>query len=330
VGETFPADRQFALLRSSSAFDADSPAWLPKTQFLMLMMHEALARVRTRYDAATERLLVEGSEGAHAFDIATGEGRARAESYFNELVPGPHHRWVTACGHSFSDKPDKYVSLINLATLRELEQRWGTSLDPLRFRANVYIDGAEPFAELGWVGGSISLGGAVASVRRRNGRCAATNVDPHTGARDRDIPGRLRADFGHKDLGVYLSITTGGQLAERDFVQLIEGAPPEAAASLEAPTPRETTAPVPAPPLAASRAHDRAHPASPTDASRAHDRSPPASPADAPAWICNACYYLLPASAALDPRALPSSYRCPDCGADAASVIPRADHRPIR
>ena len=46
-------------------------------------------------------------------------------------------------------------------------------------------------------------------VDRKNGRCGATNVNPATGRRDLDIPGSLRAAFGHKDLGVYLIVARG-------------------------------------------------------------------------------------------------------------------------
>jgi GntR family transcriptional regulator / MocR family aminotransferase len=231
---TFPADRQFALLRSDAALDPAAPAWLPKTHFLMLMMHEALATVRTRYDATNERLSVDAAHGTRHFDVGTSEGRAAVETFFHELVPGPRPRWVSAAGHSFSDKPNKYVSLINLASLRELERRWSVTLEPLRFRANVYIDGAEPFSELTWVGRELSLGSARALVHRRNGRCAATNVHPDTGARDRDVPGRLRAEFAHKDLGVYLSITAPGTLAEGDTIRL---EPAASSADIPPPTP---------------------------------------------------------------------------------------------
>ena len=82
------------------------------------------------------------------------------------------------------DKPDNVMSLINLATVRSLEEQWGYRIDPLRFRANIYIDGAAPWEEFDWVGNDIRLGEAVFRVDRRNGRCGATNVDPATGRRD--------------------------------------------------------------------------------------------------------------------------------------------------
>jgi GntR family transcriptional regulator/MocR family aminotransferase len=116
------------------------------------------------------------------------------------------------------DKPDSVISLINLATVRALEQQWGVEIDPLRFRANIYIEGAKPWEEFDWIGSEIRIGGTVFSVDRKNGRCGATNVNPATGRRDLDIPSSLRAAFGHKNLGVYLIVREGGQIAVGDSV----------------------------------------------------------------------------------------------------------------
>ena len=101
---------------------------------------------------------------------------------------------------------------------RALEELWRTAIDPLRFRANLYIDGARPWEEFDWVGRDIRIGGVTFSVDRKNGRCGATNVNPVTGQRDLDIPGSLRTAFGHKNLGVYLIAREGGAVAIGDAV----------------------------------------------------------------------------------------------------------------
>ena len=106
-----------------------------------------------------------------------------------------------------------------------LEAQWGVQIDPLRFRANIYIDGAKPWEEFDWVGGEIRIGGAVFTVDRKNGRCGATNVNPTTGRRDLDIPGSLRAAFGHKNLGVYLIVREAGRLSVGDQVLAPRSAP---------------------------------------------------------------------------------------------------------
>ena len=44
-------------------------------------------------------------------------------------------------------------------------------------------------------------------------RCAPTNVDPETAARDMNIPQALKRGFGHVDTGVYAEVVTGGEVA---------------------------------------------------------------------------------------------------------------------
>jgi GntR family transcriptional regulator/MocR family aminotransferase len=148
------------------------------------------------------------------------------EAFFHGLAPtlrAPPTLVRAREGH-FMDKPDNVISLINLATVRSLEQQWGYPIDPLRFRANIYIDGTPPWSEFNWIGSDIRINDTVFRADRRNGRCSATNVDPATGRRDLDIPGSLRKAFGHKDLGIYLIARVGGELKVGSSV-LIPGQP---------------------------------------------------------------------------------------------------------
>src|SRR6266516_80122 len=71
---------------------------------------------------------------------------------------------------------------------------------------------------------AIELEGArVASAARvkivkRIRRCAATEVDPLTAARDLPIPGTLLRAFGNGDCGVYAEVMAGGEIAVGDAV----------------------------------------------------------------------------------------------------------------
>lgn len=221
AGAPFPFDRVFALARPGTPFDFANPQWAKKGLFVMLMLDEALARITTHLDAATHRMTVtqNGKPLAEA-DLDGNDGRAALEKLVWSLLPelpAPPTLLAARGGH-FMDKPDNVISLINLATVRSLEQRWGYAIDPLRFRANIYIDGVEPWQEFDWVGNDIGIGGVTFSVDRKNGRCGATNVNPTTAERDLNIPQALRADFGHKDLGVYLIARGAGTLAAGDTV----------------------------------------------------------------------------------------------------------------
>jgi uncharacterized protein len=119
---------------------------------------------------------------------------------------------VHATGHSFSDVSAKCVHIVNLATVRELERASGRAVDPLRFRANLYLEGLEPWAEFGWLDKDLRVGGTRLAVFARTTRCEATNVDPETGARDMAIPAQLSRTWGHSDFGVYAKVMDGGEI----------------------------------------------------------------------------------------------------------------------
>jgi GntR family transcriptional regulator/MocR family aminotransferase len=217
----FPYDRVFALARPGAPIDRNDPKWAKKGLFVMLMLDENLARVDTWLDLDSLRLTVrQGNQQVAAAQLSDEEDRSKIENFFWQLLPtlpAPPALVRSAGGH-FMDKPDNVISLINLATVRTLEAHWGVEIDPLRFRANIYIDGAKPWEEFDWIGSEIRIGSAVFAVDRKNGRCGATNVNPTTGRRDLDIPSSLRAAFGHKNLGVYLIVRDGGQIAVGDAV----------------------------------------------------------------------------------------------------------------
>jgi uncharacterized protein YcbX len=120
---------------------------------------------------------------------------------------------VHADGHSFSDVAAKCVHIVNLASVRELERACGRSVDPLRFRANLYLEGVPAWAELGWIDKELGIGPAQLTVFAPTQRCEATNVDPATGARDMAVPAYLMRSWGHQDFGIYAKVTAGGEIA---------------------------------------------------------------------------------------------------------------------
>ena len=82
-------------------------------------------------------------------------------------------RIVKGVNHSFSDVAKKVISLINLDTLAELEDRLNQPVHPLRFRGNLYFDGLPAWSEFNLVGKKIEIGSARLKVVKRIARCAA-------------------------------------------------------------------------------------------------------------------------------------------------------------
>jgi uncharacterized protein YcbX len=224
AGAFFPCDRIYAVEAGPSGFDPEAPTFIPKTRFTVLMSLADVARARTSYDEASGVLSV-SAEGRPAIraELRHADGRHAFASWLAELLEGQVEgplKVVSAPGHRFTDHPEGCVSIINLESVRDLERRTGWRIDPLRFRANVYVEGWPAWAENEAVGGGLALGSAEATVFKSITRCAATNVDPATAERDLQIPKALHDHYGHVFCGVYAKVTQGGDVAEGDAAVL--------------------------------------------------------------------------------------------------------------
>ena len=222
TGECVPFDRAYAIENGRGRFDPLQPKHLPKISFLMLMRDERLATLVTEFDDDSETLSIlrDGKQVARG-QLTRPIGRQTIEqflsSYFQRELRGSP-KVVSATGHSFSDVPAKCLHIVNLASIRELERVTGRAVDPLRFRANVYVDGFEPWQEFDWVGKKLQIGTTGLSVFTRTERCDATNVDPATGARDMSIPNLLQRQWGHSDFGIYAKVAQSGTVSIGDTV----------------------------------------------------------------------------------------------------------------
>ena len=233
-GQTIPGDRLYAIENGPSGFDPASPRYLSKTHFLMLMKNERLASLRTSFDQDTHTLTITapfslppcgGGENKIAASLRSAEGRAKVERFFaasfaGELRGAP--KILNAKGHSFSDVARKVLSIINLASVAAIETMLGAPVNPLRFRANLYVEGLTAWSELDLVGKELIIGGgARLTIVKRIVRCAATNVDPDTGNRDLNSPQTLMRNLDHADCGIYAEVTQGGEIAVGDEIEIV-------------------------------------------------------------------------------------------------------------
>jgi uncharacterized protein len=222
-GQTFPADRRYAIENGPGAFDPAAPAWQSKSAYLMLMRNERLAELRTHYDDNTRLLTIRWRDQLVVrADLGTAEGRAATEAFFAENFSGELKgppKVLSASGHSFSDVAKKVVSIINLGSLAAIENMIGLPVHPLRFRANAYVSGWPSWHEFELLGQTLEIGQARLKVVKRITRCAAINVDPDSAARDLDIPSELTRRLGHADCGVYAEVIAGGTISVGDAVE---------------------------------------------------------------------------------------------------------------
>jgi uncharacterized protein YcbX len=223
TGEYFPNDRQYAVEVGPSGFDPEKPGHISKMKFTVLARFPELARLKTRLAADGVTFHIGDAQG---FGVETRldneEGREALASFLQaflgEEAPGKL-RVLSAPGHRFMDHPQGYVSVINLASIRALAHAIGAEVDPLRFRANIYLEGLPAWVEDDLVPGQIAgLGAAKLKMFKPIVRCAATHANPDTGIRDIDTLDMLRQHFERDTMGTYFSVEQGGRIARGDSV----------------------------------------------------------------------------------------------------------------
>jgi hypothetical protein len=222
AGATIAGDRAYAVENGPSGFDPAAPAYFPKQRFLMLMRNERLAGLRTQFDPESHILTIvrDGRDAARG-DLRTEQGRAAIEGflagYCADELRGPP-KVLHAPNHSFSDVARKVVSIINLASVQDVETMLGTPVNPLRFRGNLHVGGWPAWHEFDLLGRTLRIGEARLKIVKRIVRCAATNVDPDTSLRDLAIPHALMQTLGHSDCGVYAEVIEPGEIGIGDTV----------------------------------------------------------------------------------------------------------------
>jgi hypothetical protein len=227
AGDYFPCDRLYAVEVGPSGFDPAAPEHISKQKFTVLARLPQLARVRTRYDEASGVLSVsaEGQAPLSA-NLTTPQGRDAFAAWLTAFLGGevegqPLKVLAAPQGHRFMDHPKGHVSILNLASVRDLEQRLSRPVDPLRFRANLHVEGWPAWVENDLTGRALRLGSGEATVFKPIVRCAATEADPVTGLRDIPMTHELYELYRHVLCGVYVEVTRGATVTPGDALDLI-------------------------------------------------------------------------------------------------------------
>lgn len=222
-GGGIPDDRRFALAHASSGFDRSDPHWLPKQHFLTLLRDERLALLDASFEPESGVLTIrrDGRQVARG-DITQPLGCMLIEQFLDAFLPaGPRGNPHVVDGHGamLTDSPDALVSILNLASVKDIERVARAQVDPRRFRANLHLEGLPAWVEMSWPGKTLRIGEARLEVVEPIGRCAATEVNPDTAARDLHLLKILQQGFDHTICGVYARVVAGGTIRSGDPVE---------------------------------------------------------------------------------------------------------------
>lgn len=98
----------------------------------------------------------------------------------------------------------------------------GRSLEIERFRGNIVVNDAAPWAEFSWVRKQVKVGGTVLQVTEPIVRCHNVNVHPVSGAADVDLLRPLAAKHRKAIFGVVAKVVHEGEVRVGDAVVVLE------------------------------------------------------------------------------------------------------------
>ena len=232
AGEGIVHDRRFAL--TSTVASTMDGAWMACHSFFINARQDGLLRFRQKLDDKANMLHLTSPHGSVlSIDLTDPDAIAQANRQLpmflwsletGDANPFPpmlaERRREAGSLSGYWDFTDSAISLINLASVREIEKAAGVGVDPVRFRGNLLVDGLEPWEEFSFPGRRLQIGGAELEGIRPAARCPATSVNPATASRDLDVPAIMTKAFGHNYCGIYLRVVKPGTMKPGDPVRI--------------------------------------------------------------------------------------------------------------
>lgn len=216
AGQGLPFDREWAVAHEAASI---APGWNPCMNFTRGAKAPALMAVTAALDEASRTVtLSHPAEGQITVAPDSPADQARLLEWADPLIPSGRARpsAVVSGGVAMTDSDYPSISILSLTSLADLGQKMGMDLSIHRWRGNLWLDGADPWAEWGWIGQRFQLGNATLEIVERITRCVATTVDPETGHVQGDTLTALETAYGHQDFGVFARVLEGGSIATGD------------------------------------------------------------------------------------------------------------------
>ncbi len=122
---------------------------------------------------------------------------------------------------SHSNNVFNSISLINLNSIKDFENKIDKDVEFQRFRGNIYIDGISAWDERNWINKIIKINNTSFKVEKNIPRCVAINLKPKTDDNSLNLLKSLKKTYNHFDMGVYLTALDDGKINVGDKIELI-------------------------------------------------------------------------------------------------------------
>ena len=220
---TLPWDRHWALAHEAARFDRAAPAWRPKRDFVRCVAAPPLMAVTAHLGEDGKSLRLSHPDRP---DLTIEPDSAAGSDALVDWIaplwpdsrPAPGGLVSVGADQALTDQERPLVSILNLASLRDISEKLGQDLSIHRLRGNLWLDGLPAWAELDRVGQELSIGKVRFAIVEPIERCLAINGSPETGSADARFFEGLDRAYGHNDFGIFARVIEGGTLALGDML----------------------------------------------------------------------------------------------------------------
>jgi uncharacterized protein YcbX len=113
------------------------------------------------------------------------------------------------------------VSLLNIQSINDFQEKIDKKIEISRFRGNICIDGIKPWKEREWIGKIIKINNFSFKVEKNIPRCVAINLKPTTDDNSLNLLRSLKKNYNHFDMGIYLSALEDGKINSGDKLEVV-------------------------------------------------------------------------------------------------------------
>ena len=218
-------DRIFAFSRGLNELNArqveKDPSDRQLIHFLTLKNSPVLNKYDFKYENEIITILKDNKE-ITSHSIQEKENISKKLLELEPDLPGPSYLLKNELFPFYdttnSSSVSNTISLINLNSIKDFNEKINKDIEFERFRANIYIKGLKFFEERNWINKIISINNTDFKVLKNIPRCSATNLKINSNEADINLPNTLKKTYGHIDMGIYLAPLKNGQVKVGDGI----------------------------------------------------------------------------------------------------------------
>ena len=112
------------------------------------------------------------------------------------------------------------ISLLNLKSIEDFQNKTNQKIEFQRFRGNIHIDGIQAWEERNWIGKTIKINNISFKVEKNIPRCVAINLKPNTDDDSLNLLQSLKKTYNNFEMGIYLTALDNGKINIGDSISL--------------------------------------------------------------------------------------------------------------